>query len=107
MKPINEMTINEMTAEIEDGRSCRVRGSRYILVIDRGWIFAGDLTEQGDYVRLDRAVHVFGWSGIGFAEMVAAGATSDKVDIRPCAPVEVPKGSVIFRVPVGERWGQE
>ena len=105
MKPINEMTLNEMTTEIEEGRRAMPpRGSRFVVVVDRGWIFAGDLTEQGDYVRLDRAVHVFGWSGVGFAKMVELGV-SDKTDLRPCAPVEAPKGSIIFRVPVSDRWG--
>ena len=106
MKPINEMTLSEMTSEIEEGRKAQApRGPRCVLVVDRGWIFAGDLSEHGDYVRLDRAVHVFGWSGIGFAKMIELGAASDTADLRPCAPVEVPKGSIIFRVPVSERWG--
>lgn len=78
---------------------------RVVLVVDRGWIFAGDIsTTEDGYLRLDRAVHVFRWESLGFAKMVTDW-TSSKVDLRPCEPVEVPADSVIFRVPVEADWG--
>ena len=83
-----------------------IEEKRVVLVVDRGWIFAGDqsLTSDG-YVKLTNAVHVFGWSGVGFAKMVAEWK-SDKVDLRPCADVEVPPEAVVFRVPVEAGWGR-
>lgn len=79
--------------------------NRVVLVVDRGWIFAGDATKTADgYVRLDRAVHVFRWNGIGFAMMVQEWK-SDKVDLRRCEPVEVPAAAIVFRVPVSDEWG--
>lgn len=79
--------------------------NRVILVIDRGWIFAGDLGAAEDgYFRLTNAVHVFRWESIGFARMVEEWK-SDKVDLRKVTDVEVPAGSVIFRVPVPTGWG--
>ena len=79
--------------------------NRAVLVVDRGWIFAGDLSETEDgYVRLERAVHVFRWESIGFAKMLVDWE-SNKVDLRPCEPVEVPSDSIIFRVPVASDWG--
>lgn len=78
---------------------------RYILVVDRGWIFAGDLTVTVDGAfRLDNAVHVFRWESMGFAKMVDDWK-STKVDLRPVASVEVPKDAVVFRVPVPAGWG--
>lgn len=77
---------------------------RCVVVVDRGWIYAGDWSESGDYVRLDNAVWVFRWESIGFAAMLDDWKNS-KVDIRKSLPVEIPKGSIIFRVPVDAGWG--
>ena len=78
---------------------------RVILVVDRGWIFAGDIvTLKSGYVRLKNAVHVFRWESIGFASMVVDWK-NNRVDLRRIDDVEVPKGSIIFRVPVPNGWG--
>lgn len=78
--------------------------ARYVMVVDRGWIFAGDASEVGGFVRLDNAVHVFRWDSIGFAAMLKDWR-SPKVDLRPCDAVEIPANSIIFRVPVESKWG--
>lgn len=80
-------------------------GSRAIVVVDRGWIYAGDVTEENGRIRLDRAVWVFRWESVGFAAVVAD-PDSDTVDIRKMsAPVDIPASSEIFRIPVCEDWG--
>ncbi len=79
-------------------------GSRAVVVVDRGWIFAGDVTRVNGRIRLTRALHVFKWSDIGFAKMVEQGKSS-KVDLRPIADVDLPEGAEIFSVPVPESWG--
>ena len=79
-------------------------GKRAVVVVDRGWIFAGDLTEENGRIRLTRALHVFGWSGIGFSRMIAE-PKGGKVDLRKVADVDVPKEAEIFRVPVSDDWG--
>jgi hypothetical protein len=107
MKSTKDMTFSEMATELDALRwqALKPVGPRAILVVDRGWIFAGDATETADgHIRLDRAVHVFRWESIGFAKMIEDWK-SPKVDLRSVAPVEVPKGSVIFRVPVSADWG--
>lgn len=77
--------------------------SRCVVVIDRGWIYAGDVTERRGRIRLDRAVWVFRWTGVGFAAVIA---DPSKADIRRMpAPVDVPADAEIFRVPVGDTWG--
>lgn len=77
---------------------------RAVVVVDRGWIFAGDVTEKDGRIYLSRALHVFKWSSVGFAKVVedpkAAGA-----DIRHISDVDIPADAEIFRMPVGSQWG--
>ena len=77
------------------------KGNRAVVVVDRGWIFAGDVTRENDRIYLSRALHVFKWESIGFAKMVETA----KADLRPIADVDLPAGAEIFCVPVNEQWG--
>lgn len=108
------MNIDELTyGQIKELRGCvagkratkkAIPPGRYIIVVDRGWIFAGDTTTTEDgYVRLTNAIHVFSWSGVGFAAMVRN--WKEKTDLRPVADVEVPNDAIVFRVPVPDGWG--
>ena len=76
-------------------------GNRAVVVVDRGWIFAGDVTREDGRIRLSRAVHVFKWESIGFAKMVE----TEKADLRPIADVDMPTGAEIFCIPVSDDWG--
>jgi hypothetical protein len=83
----------------------RITGNRAVVVVDRGWIFAGDVTRENGRIRLDRAVHVFRWESIGF-DGVIANPQSDKVVLNPLPNgVDVPEGAEIFCVPVDDGWG--
>lgn len=108
MKPTSEMTFNEMAAEIDALRGNAEqppKGKRAVYVVDRGWIFAGDASETEDgMVRLDRAVWLFRWESIGFAAAIKDWK-SDKVDVRRVDPVEIPKASIVFRIPCEDQWG--
>lgn len=80
-------------------------GNRAVVVVDRGWIFAGDVTEENGRIYLDRAVWVFRWESIGFAKVIE-NPESDKVDIRPLTTrVDIPSGAEVFRLPVSHDWG--
>ena|SRR3990167_3288713 len=79
-------------------------GNRAVVVVDRGWIFAGDVTEENGRIKLARALHVFSWQSVGFAGMVAD-PKKGKADLRPVADVDIPKDAEVFRVAVGESWG--
>jgi hypothetical protein len=80
-------------------------GNRAVVVVDRGWIFAGDVRRENGRIYLSRAVHVFRWESIGFDGMIA-NPKSDKVTIKPLSnDVEIPAGSEIFSIPVGDQWG--
>jgi len=80
-------------------------GNRAVIVVDRGWILAGDVRRENGRIYLSRAVHVFRWESIGFDGMIA-NPKSDKVTLKPLSnDVEIPEGSEIFCVTVGEQWG--
>jgi hypothetical protein len=86
----------------------KAAGNRAVVVVNSGWIFAGD-TEQidtlvGKSIRITNALHIFKWTEIGFAGVIAS-PKDKRVDLRPCDPVEVPLASVIFIVPVEDGWG--
>lgn len=108
------MDIDELTvAQLKELRSLtgivakkrKAPTGRAVVVIDRGWILAGDMSLAADgYIRLERAIHVFRWESIGFAKMLEDWKSA-KVDLRPIQPCEFPHESVIFRVPVEASWG--
>jgi hypothetical protein len=80
-------------------------GTRAVVVVDRGWIFAGDVRRENDRIYLTRAVHVFRWESIGFDGMVA-NPKSSKVTLKVLSnTVEVPAGAEVFCVPVADDWG--
>ena len=83
----------------------RPTGTRAVVVVDRGWIFAGDVVRENGRIRLDRAVWVFRWESVGF-DGVIADPKSAKVTIRPIPNgVDLPEGAEIFLVPVDDSWG--
>jgi len=89
----------------KDSVPARPAGTRAVIVVDRGWIFAGDVTRADGRITLTRAVHVFRWESIGFDGMIA-NPSSSKVTLKPLSvPVEIPEGSEIFSVPVHDSWG--
>ncbi|MFN8992837.1 MAG: hypothetical protein ACK5X3_04095 [Pseudomonadota bacterium] len=80
-------------------------GSRAVVVVDRGWIYAGDVTRGNGRIRLDRAVWVFRWSSVGF-DGVIANPKSDRVTRKKMpGPVDIPAHSEVFCVPVPDDWG--
>ena len=85
--------------------SSQPKGNRAVIVVDRGWIFAGDVTRNDGRITLDRAVWVFRWESIGFDGMIKE-PKNDKVHLRPLEnQIDLPEGAEIFCVPVSEDWG--
>lgn len=80
-------------------------GTRAVIVVDRGWIFAGDVTRADGRIKLTRAIHVFRWESIGFDGMLA-NPKSSKVTLKSLAnSVDIPEGSEVFTIPVEDAWG--
>jgi hypothetical protein len=90
---------------IEYAPVVRATGTRAVVVVDRGWIFAGDVTREGNRIFLDNAVWVFRWESIGF-DGVIANPKDKNVTIRKMKNrIEIPAQSEIFSVPVSDDWG--
>ena len=98
MKP-ETIKIDEVTYIRADAKPA---GTRAVVVVDRGWIFAGDVTRANGRIRLSRALHVFKWESVGFAGMIE---NTKRADLRKIADVEIPEGAEIFCVPVADDWG--
>lgn len=78
---------------------------RAVVVVDRGWIFAGDIRREGGRIYLTRAVHVLQWRSIGVDGLIAD-PKSSKVTLKAMSrPVEIPQSAEIFCVPVDASWG--
>ena len=82
----------------------RPTGTRAVVVVDRGWIFAGDVTRENGRIRLSNALHVFKWESVGFAGMIADPKAAN-ADLRKIADVDMPMGAEVFCVPVPDEWG--
>ena len=90
---------------IEYAPVVRAAGTRAVVVVDRGWIFAGDVTRDGNRIFLDNAVWIFRWESIGF-DGVIANPKDKNVTLRKMKNrVEIPAQSEIFSVPASDDWG--
>ena len=101
MNTPNSIRIDEVEYVRADSAPNKPVENRAVVVVDRGWIFAGDVRRENGRIQLSRAIHVFSWSGIGFAKMIE----TEKADLRPIADVDMPDGVEIFCVPVHSQWG--
>ena len=82
----------------------RQPGTRAVVVVDRGWIFAGDVTRENGRIKLANALHVFKWKSLGFSGMIAD-PKGAKADLRSLADVDIPAGAEVFCLPVADGWG--
>ena len=96
------ITIDNVKYVREDSIAPKPSGTRCVVVVDRGWIFAGDMTRENGRIKLTRALHVFKWESVGFAGMLE---NTKKADLRKIADVDVPEDAEIFCVPVHDSWG--
>jgi hypothetical protein len=77
-------------------------GSRHVVVVDRGWLFAGNMTRENGRIVLTHCVLIFRWQSCGFAAVIE---DPSKADIRPFADIDIPAGSEIYSIPVSDQWG--
>ena len=102
MNKPDTLMIDEIKYVRADSVQQTPKGNRAVIVVDRGWIFAGDVVREGGRIKLSRALHVFKWESVGFAGMIA---NTKKADLRKIADVELPADAEIFCVPVDDSWG--
>src|SRR5208337_5617708 len=70
---------------------------RAVVVVDRGWIWAGDVAESHARIRLSRVTWLFKWASVGFSSVIEKPKQSG-VELRkvPFA-VDIPRDTEIFR----------
>ncbi len=99
------MMIDEVKYVRADSVQATPAGPRAVVVLDKGWIFAGDVDEADGRIVLSNAVQVRRWDSIGFEGMIADPDNS-KVTIKKMPnSVDIPACAELFRIPVGEGWG--
>jgi hypothetical protein len=103
---ITELEINGVKYVRKDSiEQQRPTGNRCIVVIDRGWIYAGDIEEKDGRIYLTRAVWLFGWDSIGL-DGVIRDPRNSKADLRKIDQViDLPKDAEVYRIHVDENWG--
>jgi len=102
---INTIIVNGVSYVQADQVQATPVGDRAVIVVDRGWIFAGDVVRENGRIKLSRAIHVFKWESIGFDGMLA-NPKSNKVTMKPLPTgVDIPAGAEVFAVPVAADWG--
>ena len=79
------------------------KGNRAVIVIDKGWIVAGDVEEKDGRIYLTRCSWVFKWVSVGFAAVIE---DPSHADIRDMADIDIPLASEVFRIPVRDNWGK-
>jgi len=102
---MKKITVNGIEYFQVDQSQQLIGGDRAVIVVDRGWIFAGDVTRENGRIKLTRAIHVYCWESIGFDGMIAD-PKSSKVTLRPIPNgVDIPEGAEVFCIPVETDWG--
>lgn len=98
----NTISINNVQYVRADSIQPKPTGNRAVIVVDRGWIFAGDVTREDGRIKLSRVVWVFRWENIGFSGVID---NPKKATLKLMADVDIPEGAEIFCVPVCKDWG--
>lgn len=72
-----------------------------IVVVDRGFVFVGNVVDLGDHLRILRASCIRKWGTTrGLGELITGPTKNTVLDW--CSEVDVPARAVIFTLPVAE-----
>lgn len=81
------------------------KGDRRLVIIDRGWMIAGDVEERDGMLYLHRPVMLAKFSGTWLDGAISDPQSSDVTLKKLPGPAEVPFAAVLFRIPVSVDWG--
>lgn len=84
--------------------SCKT-GDRYIVVLDRGWIFAGNL-QYDDLTKiyaLTDCINIENFKNGGFGGLTKS-AKAVQAKLTSCDPIKFHARAMIFAVPITEDW---
>ncbi len=101
---LQSLVVEGITYVPQGSQEPKPNGKRAVVVVDRGWVFAGDVEDVGGRIKISRALHINRWESVGFDGMLKDPG-SPKVFMKSVSDVDIPAGSEIFRVPVSDNWG--
>lgn len=102
---MKKCNLEEALQVIQDTINERPQGDRYIVVLDRGWIFAGNVEpcDDGTYL-ITNAYNVRKWETGGYGALsISASGANAKLD--KCAPIKFKEA--IFMTPISEDWHEK
>lgn len=88
-------------------------GQRCVVVVDRGWIYAGNVYDEchpvaGHRIKIKNAVWVFRWKRVGLDGVLKdpdqAGVTIKSLP-NESSTVDLPGDAEVYRIPVPDGWG--
>ena len=101
------MDVKEAIKVLEKATASCAVGDRHIAVLDRGWIFAGNMTiDDAGIYTMTNVVNVRKWSSGGFGGLTRSAKDSGAV-LDPCEPIRFHRSALIMAVPIGSEWGDE
>lgn len=72
-----------------------LNGTKHIVVLDRGWVYVGDVTREDDFLRIDNAWNIRRWgTSKGLGELAHEGPKRN-TQMDPAGIVRAPLRAVI------------
>ena len=109
---INELTIGEareiaaLVSGVKPSAACSPPGDlgpQQIVVMDRGFVYTGQTTFEGDFIRITNAKNIRVWGTTkGLGELVNGPTSSTKTD--DVGTVLAPIRAVIHMIPCKRSW---
>jgi len=90
----------------EAAKQCEAaKGTRHLVVLDRGFIFAGNLAynDKDDWYTLTSVVNVRKWKKNGFGGLVKS-AKDAEATLDPCGTIKFKNSALIFVAPISKDW---
>jgi len=99
------MDVKQAIKTLEQATANCAKGDRHLVVLDRGWIFAGDMSYDEDtrVYTLSNCKNVRKWSKGGFGAL-SQGAKKAGATLDDSEPIKFKSSAMIFAVPIRGGW---
>ena len=99
--------IKEAIKTLEAATASCAAGDRHIAVLDRGWMFAGDmaLDEETGVYTMTNCVNVRKWTEGGFGGL-SRSATGAKAVLDKCTSIRFHRSALILAAPIVSDWDE-
>ncbi len=94
--------------EIDGIEYCRcddINSKKQIVVLQRGWVIVGDVSQEGDYLTIDNASVIRIWGTTKGLGEIAEGGPTDETKLDPCPTNTVHVLTIVTRMNCNEdKW---